>query len=72
MISCGVQSNNENEGRVEISNFVFNDVGDVKHFLATNAVPSAGIFWDLFSTLVSMTPKWHKGKERADEVYSSM
>ena len=48
LVSRGVHSNSENEGRVEISNFVFNDIGDVKHFLVTNSVPSAGIFWIWF------------------------
>jgi hypothetical protein len=32
---------------------------------------SSGMFWDLFSALVSMRPKGLSGKERADEQYSS-
>jgi hypothetical protein len=34
-------------------------------------VLTTGVFWDLFSVLVSMRPKGLTGKERADEQYSS-
>ena len=72
LISRGILTNDEHEGRVEISSFVFNNINDVRNFLETNEVASVGIYWDLCSTLVSMKPKFLSGKERADEVHSSV
>jgi hypothetical protein len=34
-------------------------------------IPTSGVFWDLFSVLVTMRPKGLSGKERADEQYAS-
>jgi hypothetical protein len=51
--------------------FNFASYGDFANFMLTNKIPSCGMFWDIFSTLVSMRPKGQSGKERADEQHSS-
>jgi hypothetical protein len=51
--------------------FNFASYGDFAKFMQTNKIPSCGMFWDIFSTLVSMRPKGQSGKERADEQHSS-
>jgi hypothetical protein len=40
-------------------------------YIATQKVPSGGVFWDLFSVLVCMKPKQQTRKARADETCSS-
>jgi hypothetical protein len=50
---------------------VFCSMTKVEDWLVAQQVPSRGVFWDLFSVLVSMKPKQQTGKSRADETYSS-
>jgi hypothetical protein len=47
--------------------FNFASYGDFVNFMLTNKIPSCGMFWDIFSTLVLMRPKGQSGKERADK-----
>jgi hypothetical protein len=54
-----------------MEDFNFASYGDFAQFMLTNKIPSCGMFWDIFSTLVSMRPKGQSGKERADEQHSS-
>jgi hypothetical protein len=51
--------------------FVFCLIAEVADWLVGEKVPSVGVFWDLFSVLVSMKPKQQTGKARANETYSS-
>jgi hypothetical protein len=62
----------EPEGRVtgeafSMGSYVFCSRTEV----ATEKVPTAGVFWDLFSVLVCMKPKRQTGKDRSDESHSS-
>ena len=51
---------------------IFRTKHDVKHWVVAEQIGSAGMFWDLFSTLVCMKPKNQSGRERADESYSAV
>jgi tellurite resistance protein len=54
-----------------MEDFNFASYGDFAQFMLNSKIPSCGMFWDIFSTLVSMCPKGQSGKERADEQHSS-
>jgi hypothetical protein len=51
--------------------FTFGSFAEFAQMVLDEKIPSSGMFWDLFSALVSMRPKGLSGKERADEQYSS-
>ena len=51
--------------------FIFTSVTEVSMWLEKEEVGTVGIFWDIFSALVAMSPKLLTGKERADQQYSS-
>ena len=51
--------------------YIFTSETDVGLWLEKEEVTSLGLFWDLFSVLVAMSPKSLTGKERADQQYSS-
>jgi hypothetical protein len=51
--------------------FIYGSYPDFAQMVLDERVPTSGVFWDLFSVLVSMRPKGLSGKERADEQYSS-
>jgi hypothetical protein len=51
--------------------FAFGSFTEFAQMVLDEKIPSSGMFWDLFSALVSMRPKGMSGKERADEQYSS-
>jgi hypothetical protein len=55
----------------EMDQFAFGSFAEFLQRVLDEKVPSSGMFWDLFSALVSMRPKGLSGKERADEQYSS-
>jgi hypothetical protein len=55
----------------EMDQFAFGSFAEFTQMVLDAKVPSSGMFWDLFSALVSMRPKGLSGKERADEQYSS-
>jgi hypothetical protein len=55
----------------EMDQFLFASYSDLTQMVFDEKVPTSGVFWDLFSLLVSMRPKGLSGKERADEQYSS-
>jgi hypothetical protein len=55
----------------EMEDFSYNSYIDFRKFLLLEKVPSCGMYWDLFSCLVSMKPKGLTGKQRADEQHSS-
>jgi hypothetical protein len=59
------------EESFEMEGFVYSLYGDFASSILSKRIPSCGIFWDLFSCLVSMRPKGLTGKERADEQHSS-
>jgi hypothetical protein len=66
----------EMEGRVTDSSFrlnqyTFSTFYEVKTWCEENKVGTYGTFWDLFSVLVAMKPKYQIGKDVADERYSS-
>ena len=66
----------EMEGRVTDSSFrlnqyTFSTFYEVKTWCEETEVVTFGIFWDLFSVLVAMKPKYQTGKDIADERYSS-
>jgi hypothetical protein len=66
----------EIEGRATGESFslhglTFCSRSEVADWLAEEKVPSCGVFWDLFSVLVSMQPKKLTGKDRSDETYSA-
>jgi hypothetical protein len=54
-----------------MSNQTFCSKSEVTDWLLTNKVLSCGLFWDLFSVMVSMKPKRFSGKERSDKSYSA-
>lgn len=51
--------------------YLFTSETEVGTWLEKEEVPSLGMFRDVFSVLVAMTPKRMSGKERADQQYSS-
>jgi hypothetical protein len=55
----------------EMDQFIYGSYSDFAQMVLDDKVPTTGVFWDLFSVLVSMCPKGLTGKERADEQYSS-
>jgi hypothetical protein len=55
----------------ELDQFSFGSFAEFGKMALDEKIPTAGMFWDLFSVLVSMRPKGLSGKERADEQYSS-
>jgi hypothetical protein len=55
----------------EMDQFAFRSFAEFAQMVLDEKVQSSGMFWDLFSSLVSMRPKGLSGKERADEQYSS-
>jgi hypothetical protein len=66
----------EMEGRVTDSSFRLNQYAfssfiEVKTWCEDNSVLTFGIFWDLFSVLVVMRPKYQTGRDMADEKFSS-
>jgi hypothetical protein len=66
----------EMEGRVTDSSFrlnqyTFSSFFEVRTWCEDNTVATFGIFWDLFSVLVAMKPKFQTGKDIADELFSS-
>jgi hypothetical protein len=66
----------EMEGRVtndsfRLNQFTFSTFYEVKTWCEENYVTTYGTFWDLFSVLVAMKPKYQTGKDMADERYSS-
>jgi hypothetical protein len=66
----------ELEGRVTgeaftMGNFVFCSRTEVADWIVATKVPTAEIFWDLFSVLVCMKPERQTGKDRSDASYSS-
>jgi hypothetical protein len=54
-----------------MGNYVFCSRTEVAEWIVNKKVPSAGVFWDLFSVLVCMKPKRQTGKDRSDESHSS-
>jgi hypothetical protein len=66
----------ELEGRVtgeafSMGSYVFCSHMEVAEWIVTKKVPTAGVFWDLFSVLVCMKPKRQTRKDRSDESHSS-
>jgi hypothetical protein len=66
----------EMEGRVteysfRLNQYTFSTFYEVKTWCEENNVTTYGTFWDLFSVLVAMKPKYQTGKDMADERYSS-
>jgi hypothetical protein len=66
----------EMEGRVtndsfRLNQFTFSTFYEVKSWVEENRVTTYGTFWDMFSVLVAMKPKYQTGKDMADERYSS-
>jgi hypothetical protein len=59
------------EESFEMEGFVYSSYGDFASTVLSEKIPSCGMFWDLFSCLVSMRPTGLTGKERADEQHSS-
>jgi hypothetical protein len=64
------------ESRVTDESFVhqdysFGSIADLRNWVEANEVPTAGVYWDLFSVLSSMSPKHQTGKQKADEAYSA-
>jgi hypothetical protein len=64
------------EGRVtgeafSMGSYVFCSCTEVADWIVAEQVPTAGVFWDLFSVLVSMKPKRQVGKDRSDESHSA-
>jgi hypothetical protein len=55
----------------EMDQFLFSLYSDFEQMVFDEKVLMSGVFWDLFSVLVSMRPKGLSGKERVDEQYSS-
>jgi hypothetical protein len=55
----------------EMDQFLFASYSDLAQMVFDKKAPTSGVFWDLFSVLVSMRPKGLSRKERADEQYSS-
>jgi hypothetical protein len=43
---------------------------EVKSWCEENEALTYGVFWDLFSVLVAMKPKFQTGKDVADEQFS--
>jgi hypothetical protein len=65
----------EMEGRVTDSSFrlkqyTFSTFYEVKTWCEETKVETYGVFWDLFSVLVAMKPKYQTGKDVADERHS--
>jgi hypothetical protein len=66
----------EMEGRVTDSSFrlnqyTFSTFYEVRTWCEDHTVATFGIFWDLFSVMVAMKPKYQTGKDMADEKFSS-
>jgi hypothetical protein len=55
----------------ELDQFSFGSFAEFGKMALDEKIPTAGMFWDLFSVLVSMRPKGLSGKERADKQYLS-
>lgn len=67
---------NEVESRVSTEGFVgggvtFSSQADVEIWVGTNGKPSSGFFWDIFSVLCAMKPKYLTSKERSDWKFST-
>jgi hypothetical protein len=65
----------EMEGRVtdssfQLNQYTFSTFYEVKTWCEETKVETYGIFWDLFSVLVAMKPKYQTGKDVANERYS--
>jgi hypothetical protein len=54
-----------------LNQYTFSTFYEVKSWCEENSVISYGTFWDLFSVLVAMKPKYQTGKDMADKRYSS-
>jgi hypothetical protein len=54
-----------------LNQYTFSTFYEVKTWCEENNVTTYGTFWDLFSVLVAMKPKYQTGKDMADERYSS-
>jgi hypothetical protein len=55
----------------ELDDFHFGSKAELRKFVVDEKVPSAGLFWDLFSDMVVMEPKRMTGKEVTDNRYSA-
>jgi hypothetical protein len=60
-----------NDESFELYGFAFASFSDCLTMVVLEKIPSSGLFWDLFSALISMRPKGQTGKEWVDEQYSS-
>jgi hypothetical protein len=60
-----------NDESFELDGFAFASFSDCSMMVVLEKPPSSGLFWDLFSALISMRPKGQTGKEQVDEQYSS-
>jgi hypothetical protein len=54
-----------------MGSYVFCSHTEVAEWIVAEKVPTAGVFWNLFSVLVCMKPKRQMGKDRSDESHSS-
>ena len=66
----------EMEGRVtdssfRLNQFTFSTFYEVKTWCEESEIVSFGTFWDFFSLMVAMKPKYLTGKDMAYEQYSS-
>jgi hypothetical protein len=67
----------EMESRVTGESFIedgytFGSAVELATWCETEKVETSGVFWDIFSVLVVMSPKHMTGKEKADSNYSSI
>jgi hypothetical protein len=49
----------------------FVSLAELKDWVSDKAVPTCGVYWDLFSIMVTMGPGQLSGQVRADKEYSS-
>jgi hypothetical protein len=54
-----------------LNQYTFSTFYEVKSWYEENNISTIWTFWDLFSVLLLMKPKYQTGKDMADEKYAS-